>query len=350
MATDTDLLGTGGGSAPARSAPFLDGPSAAAILLMLLGEEEAATLLRHFDPDEVKTLGTAMFAVANASEGEVETALDRFVSQSHALSGLAVGAEPRIRKVMSEALGNVRADNLLAKIAPKSSAAALDLLRWMEVPTIAQVLSHEHPQVGAIILAVLSPEVAAAVLEDLDDECQADLVYRAARLDAVSCDAIADLEAILAAASDEQGQTPTHKFGGRSEAAKIVSKMKRPTSERLLKSLKKKDKALSQEIEDEMFVFEDLLELDSKNMGTVLRSADAAMIALALKGASQDLADRMLASMSARAAQTIQDEMSERGLVKRAEVEEAQKSIITIARALAADGTIMIGTGGDEYV
>ncbi len=334
----------------AAPAPTIDGGAAAAILLMLLEEGDAAAILKHFEPDEVRALGKSMFDAAQVSETEIEIALDRFVLGSRTVSSLAVGADARIRSVMNEALGNVRADNILAAIAPQSSAAALDILRWMETPAIAKILRDEHPQVGAIILAVLTPSAAAEALDGLEDNQQTDLVCRAARLTTVQRDAIDDLEAILAKASTSKAKKPGMRLGGKADVAKIVNKMPKPAMERMLRSVKKADRLLGQAIEDEMFVFENLNDLDAKGLGAVLRAVDANALALALKGADAALADKFLATMSARAAETIRDEMDEMGLVKRADVEEAQKAIITVARKLAEDGTIMLGSKSDDYV
>jgi flagellar motor switch protein FliG len=335
---------------PPIAANPLDGASAAAILLMLLSDDDAASILRNLAPNEVKCLGSAMFAVASANEQQVEIALDRFVDHSRKISALEVGAEPRIRGVMQAALGNVRADNMLAGIAPQNSNGALDLLRWMDTASVSLILKDEHPQVAALVLAALAPEVAAEVLNGLSDDQQADLVTRAARLSTVSADAVADLEIVLA----RYGGTPTTatkvRMGGKSDAAKIMSSMHKTQEERVLKSLKKKDKLLGSAIEDEMFIFDNLNDLDDKNLGTLLRSIDAAILTLALKDAPAPLAEKMLGCMSARAAQSIRDDMAETGPVKRADVEGAQKEILVTARALAADGTIMLGGKGDDYV
>jgi flagellar motor switch protein FliG len=333
----------------APTAP-LDGASAAAILLMLLSEDEAAAILSHFDPQEVRSIGTAMFAAASASEAQIECALDRFIDGSRAISSLSVGAEPRIRKVMTGALGNIRANNLLSEIAPQSSAAALDILRWMDVASIAQIIASEHPQVGAIIISVLTPDVAAAVLESSDEATQSDLLLRAARLGSVPAAAIADLESILARADEPARGGVNHRIGGTTDTAKIVNSMGKPLGERILKSLKKADKVLGMTIEDEMFIFDNLIELDSMALGTVLRSVDAAALTLALKGASAALVDKMLGSMSARAAQAIRDDIADSGLVKRSEVEEAQRAVVGVARRLADEGTIMLGAKGNDYV
>ncbi len=345
MATDA----TDENAAP-PAAPSISGNMAAAILLMLLDDEEAGTVLKHFEPDEVRELGKTMFSVADASEGDIELALDRFVLGSRTVSSLSVGTENRVRSVMHNALGNVRADNLLASIAPKSSAAALETLRWMDVPTVRHLLATENPQVGAIILSTLNPETAAAALAGLDEAAQAELVYRAARLTSIPHAAIEDLEAILAAATGSSGPLTGMAIGGKTDTAKIVNSLPKALGERVLRSVRKKDRQLAEAIEEEMFVFENLNELDAKSLGAVLRAVDASTLSLALKGAESAMIDRFLATMSARAAETIRDDMAEMGLVKRAEVEDAQRAIIAVARQLAADGTIMMSGKGDDYV
>ena len=334
----------------APATPAITGDMAAAILLMLLDDGEAATILKHFDADEVRLLGSAMFNVAGASEADVECALDRFVMGSRSVSTLSIGTESRIRSVMHHALGNVRADNLLTAIAPASSIAALDALRWMDVAAIRHLLLSENAQVGAIILSVLTPDIAGAALEGLDEGFQVELVTRAARLTIVSAEAIEDLEDLLTSATAATASQGGMKLGGKADAAKIVNSLPKAVAERVLRSVKKRDRMLAEAIEEEMFVFENLNELDAKNLGTVLRAVDAAALSLALKGAEPAMIDRFLATMSARAAETIRDEMAEMPLVKRADVEEAQRSIIAVARALAADGTIMMSGKGDDYV
>lgn len=328
----------------------IPGESVAAILLMLLEEMDAAAILKHFEPDEVKLIAKAMFDSAQVNEAQVELALDRFVLTSRSVSALAVGADARIRTVMNEALGNVRADNILSAVAPQSSAAALDMLRWMELPTISHILQTEHPQVGAIILSVLTPAAAAGALESLDDNLQGDLVYRAAKLSTVRRDAIQDLELVLQNASSVAETMPGMRFGGSTDVAKIVNQLPKPAMEKVLRSLKKKDRILGQAVEDEMFVFENLNELDAKTLATILRAVDAKDLALALKGADGSLTNKFLATMSQRAAETIRDEMADMGPAKRADVEEAQKSILVVARRLADEGSIMLGGQGDDYV
>jgi len=333
-----------------RAKPALEGSSAAAILLMLLEEDEAATILKHLDADEVRQLAKSMFDSANASEGQIDQALDQFVSQSRGVSALAVGADTRIRTVIHQAVGNVRADNILAAVAPQSSAASLEMLRWMDVDAISALLANEHPQVGALILSVLVPDVAARAIETLDEALQSELVLRAAQLTAVPAAAIEDLEAVLAAANVGGQRVAKQPIGGPSDVAKIMKKMPKQLSERTIRALKKQDKFLAQTIEEEMFIFENLRDLDAKSLGTVLRSVDAAQLAIALKGTDADMVDRCLATMSKRASETIRDEMTEMTMVKRVDVDEAQKAIMQVVRQMASSGEIMIAGAGDDYV
>ena len=330
--------------------PAIEGSAAAAILLMLLDESEAATILKQLGPDEVRQLAKAMFDTANASEQQIGQALDRFVTRSRDVSALAIGADTRIRTVIHEAVGNVRADNILAAVAPQRSAASLEILRWMDVDAISGLLASEHPQVGALILSVLVPDVAARAIETLDEVLQADLVLRAAMLTSVPAAAIEDLESVLASANVDGQRVAKQAIGGPSDVAKIMKKMPKQLSERTLRSLKKHDRVLAQAIEEEMFIFENLRDLDKKSLSSVLRSVDAAQLAIALKGADEEMVDMCLATMSQRAAETIRDEMAEMTMVKRADVDDAQKSVMQVVRQMAAAGEIMIAGGGDDYV
>lgn len=328
----------------------IGGASAAAILMLLLEEKEAADVLRHLDPDEVRQLGSEMFSAAEADEHKVDLALGRFVAGSREVSALTPGADRKIRSVMADALGDDRAGSLLATIAPQQRRNALQKLRWMDPNALTGLIADEHPQVGAVLLSMLPPDAAAAALASLSSERQADLLWRVARLGPVQAEAIDDLESILSAAEALSAKTETLEIGGQGDVAKIVSSLPRAASEGVLRMMRKRDKQLAAAIEDEMFVFEDLNQLDAKSLGAVLRGVEAATLALALKGADGALVDRFLATMSARAAETIRDELAEMAPVKREEVDAARKAIVAIARMMAASGEIMIGGSGDDYV
>lgn len=326
------------------------GDTAAAILLTLLGEAEAATILGALNPDEARRIGIAMLGVAQSSAADVEVALEMFVDRSRATTGLGIDAAPRVRSVFTAALGNVRAENILTEIAPQSSSGVLEKLRWMPVDAVAAALAGEHPQVGALILACLTPEVAAKALASFDEELQSDLIYRAASLRSVNAGALSDLEALLETYVRNGKSGSSVKIGGRSEAAKIVTSLPKGNDQRVLKRLKKRDKVLGQEIEDDMFLFDDLAALDTKGLGTLLRAVDTQLLTLALRGAAAATVDKMLGCLSARAAATIRDEMAESAPAKRAEVEVAQKEVAAMARRMAEDGDINLGGKNNDYV
>jgi flagellar motor switch protein FliG len=332
------------------SAPTIDGPTSAAILMMLLEQNEASAILATLSPEDVRRLGKAMFESADAREEQVEAALVCFVERSRQVPTLSIGAEPYIRSVMSQALGNVRADNVLASIAPQSSADVLEMLRWMDVSVIGRIIAEEHPQVAALVLAVMTPQAAAQALEAIPDDIQADLLYRAAQLSSVSAEAISDLEYLLNCYDDAKAAASKIALGGQGEIAKIVNAMPKARGERVLKTVKKRDKVLAQKIEDEMFTFEDLIALDVKSLGALLRDVETETLTLALKGAGEAIVEKALGTLSARAAQTIRDDMAERGPTKRSDVDAAQREMIAIARQLAADGTISMGAQGNDYV
>lgn len=330
--------------------PTIDGKSAAAVLMMLLAEEEAAAIVGHLDANEVKALGSAMLGVAGISEDNVDAALEMFANKCRGVNPLAADPTPRVRSVIEQALGPSRAGTLLADIAPVSSPKLAEMLDWMEVDVLAALLDNEHPQVGALIVSSLSADLAAQALGKLEEGRQTDLLLRAARLGRVSVEAITELEDIVSRYVGDAAPPPKVELGGSSGVAKIMNSLGKPKGERLIKAIRKADKPIADAIEEGMFVFEDLLDLDIKALGTVMRSVDSSALVFALKGAPKELVDRIFASMSQRAAQSIQDEMAEKTMVKRAEVDEAQKAVIAIARQLADAGEIVLGAAGNDYV
>lgn len=326
------------------------GTEAAAILLMMLGDEEAAEILSHLDPQEVQHLGSAMFDVADVSEEQVEGVFDLFMNKAKARTTIGFGAAPRIRAVMEHALGQERAETVLARITPPTRSRALDALRWMDAKTISGLIQREHPQIGALVLAHLETPIAADVLQMLPPEMQTDIVYRVARLETVTAEAIEELEEILVREVTRVSAAPAPVRGGASEVARIINNAKPGTDQRILRGLAKLDKGLAQRIEDELFVFDDLAGLDDKNMGILLRNIENDLLVVGLKGADEKLRDKMLSCMSQRAADTIRDEMEERGPMRLADVQEAQKEMIAVARRLADAGTIMLAGRGEDYV
>ena len=326
------------------------GVERAAVLMMLVGEEEAASILQKLDPEEVRQLGSAMFNVADVSEGEVEGVLDDFVGRARERNGIQFNPRPRIETVMTKALGPEKAASVLARITPPEAICELELLDWLDAAEIACMVEKEHPQITAVLIANLAPEIGGQVLEKLPEAVQPDILHRIARLGPITPEAVDTLRTMLANRTGTPARGAGVVLGGAREAAKILSGAKKSTEQRVMPKLFKIDKDVAKQIEEAMFVFENLLELDDKNLGTLIRNVDGEVLTRALKGVDEAVRNRFLGCMSARAADGIRDEMEARGPMKLAEVLDAQKSMIQIARSLAKDGTIQMGAGEDDYV
>jgi flagellar motor switch protein FliG len=326
------------------------GVERAAVLMMLVGEQEAAAMLQKLDPDEVRLLGSAMFAVADVSEQEVEDVLDDFVGRARERNSISFDPRPRIEAVMNIALGPEKASSVLARITPPEAACELELLDWLDAPEIAAMIEKEHPQIAAVLIANLDPSVGGQVLERLPDAVQPDILHRIARLGPITPEAVDTLRTMLANRTGTAGRSNGVVLGGAREAAKILSGARKATEQKVMPKLFKLDKDVAKQIEEAMFVFENLLELDDKNLGTLIRNVDGEILTRSLKGVDEAVRSRFLGCMSARAADGIRDEMEARGPMKLADVLEAQKAMIQIARTLAKDGTIQMGASEDDYV
>ena len=328
------------------------GVERAAVLMMLVGEEEAAAILQKLDPEEVRQLGKAMFAVADVSEVEVEFVLDDFVGKARERTAIGFDPRPRIEAVMTRALGQEKADSVLARIVPAEDACQIDLLDWLDAGEIAAMIEKEHPQIAAVLIANLDPSVGAQVLELMPDAVQPDILHRLARLGPITPEAVETLKTMLANRATSAQKTPTGvTLGGTRDAAKILSSGRKATELRVMPKLFKIDRDVAKAIEEAMFVFDNLLDLDDKNLGTLIRNIDSDILTRALKGVDESIRARFLGCMSSRAADGIRDEMEARGPMKLSEVLDAQKVIIQIARNLAKDGTIQMGGAGeDDYV
>lgn len=322
----------------------------AAVLMMVVGEEEAAAILQKLEPDEVRSLGSAMFAVADVSEVEVQDVLDDFVDRARDRTTIGFDPRPQIEAVMTRALGPEKAESVLARITPPEAACELELLDWLEAPEIAQMIEKEHPQIAAVLIANLDPAVGGQVLELLPEAAQPDILHRIAKLGPITPEAVDTLRELLARRTGGGGGGAGVTLGGAREAAKILSGARKATEARVMPKLFKLDRDVARAIEEALFVFDNLLEMDDKNLGTLIRNVDGEVLVKSLKGVDEAVRTRFLGCMSAARADGIRDEMEARGPMKMADVLEAQKAMIAIARTLAKDGTIQMGGGDDDYV
>lgn len=330
------------------------GVERAAVLMMLVGEEEAAAILQKLDPEEVRSLGKAMFNVADVSEAEVELVLDDFVFKARERTGVSFDPAPKIESIMTRALGPERAESVLSRVMPAQAAASIEWLDWFEPEEIAGMIEEEHPQIAAVLLANLDPDIAAKVFEHLPEAVQPQILRRIAKLGPIPPEAIETLKTMLQRRAGAGSRKPTSglQLGGTREAAKILSGARKVTEQRVMPKLAKIDRELARAIEEAMFVFDNLLELDDKNLSTLIRNVDTTILVKSLKGVDEEVRNRFLACMSSRAADGIRDEMEALGPMKMADVLEAQKGMIAIARGLVKDGTIQMPSkgGDDDYV
>jgi len=327
--------------------PGLQNTRSAAMLLLALGESEAATVLKHLDAKVVQRLGQEMAGLKSASREEVSTVLGGFVHVMEQQADIKVGSDDYIRKVLTDALGDDKANGIIDRILTGRKTKGLDVLKWMEPRAIAEIIRQEHPQVLAIILAYLDTDQAARVLEEFPEWLQADVVLRIAQLEGVHPEALGKLDEMIEKQVAGKAGQASAKLGGAKPAAGILNFVK-PT---VLEHIRKADEAMCQKLQDLMFVFGDLVEVDDRGMQEMMREVDSARLVIALKGADQTLVDKFLKNMSQRAAEMLKDDMESKGPVKLSEVETAQKEILAVARRLADAGTIQLGGGGgEEYV
>jgi flagellar motor switch protein FliG len=329
---------------------LLNGTQKCAILMLLLGEEEASEILKNLSPREVQQLGTAMYSVADVNQDTVNMVLDEFLAIIKAQTSIGLGADTYIRRVLIKALGEDKAGSVLTRITPSQTGKNIEILQWMDARSIAEMIAGEHPQIIGIIVAHLEYAVAADVLVLLPEDIQHEVIQRIATLDSVQPEAIAQLERVMQLQFKANTSLRASKIGGVKAAAKIMNFTKTAMEQRIMGKLAKADKNVMTQILDNMFMFENLIAVDDKSMGTLLRSVEPNTLAIALKGADERLRDKIFGAMSSRAAASLKDEMDSKGPMRVSEVQEAQKQIIAVARQLSDAGTIMLAGRGDDYV
>lgn len=328
------------------------GPDRAAVMVMILEDAQASRLLAQLEPDELRLLGERMVALGEIGPSSIVDAIAGFVEHADTQGLTDHGRFERVANLMVGALGELKADNLMKRIAPEGppKVSPIEIARWLNADVLAPLIREEPPQAIAVLLVQLNPDVAAQVLQALPDNVQGAVVHRVATLGPVSTEAIAMLEMVLAQRIGERHGAAPLEMGGVEEAAAILNASARTVEKRVMPELAKLDKALARTIEGEMFKFEHLLVLDDKAMGALLREVESERLIAALKGVGEDQREVFFRAMSSRAADGLRDEIAQLGRMKMTEVIEAQKAIVTVARRLAAEGVIVFGAGDDDYV
>lgn len=322
----------------------------AAILLISLGETDAAEVLKHMGPKEVQMIGEAMAQLNNVPQTRVESVVGDFMGLVSDQTGIGINNDIYIRSMLNQALGEEKAKTLLDRILMSTNTSGLDTLRWMEPRQITEIIRYEHPQIQAVVVAYLEPDAAAGVLGFFDDKQRLDILMRVAALDRIQPQALQELNDILerqfAGASGASSAT----LGGVKSAADIMNFIESGIEAELMEGIKESDEHLAGSISDLMFVFDNLMDVEDPAIQAILREVSTDILVVALKGADVALQEKVFRNMSKRAAELLRDDLEAKGPVRVSEVEEAQKEVLTIARRLADEGEIVLGGGGEAMV
>ena len=323
----------------------------AAILLMSLGEEEAAEVFKHLSPKEVQKLGETIARMRGVSREKVDFVINRFHDDAGAQSLLVNDASDYVRSVLRRALGEDKASLLIDRILQGGDVSGIESLKWMDPLSVAELLRNEHPQIVAAILVHLEHEQAAAVLMQLPERFRSEVVLRVATLEGIQPTALKDLNEVLfkvLAGGDKVRKTS---LGGVKTAAEMINQLGGNADAAVLETIRNYDLDLAQKIMDKMFVFDDLVKLDDRSLQMVLREVASETLIVALKGGTMEVRDKILANMSMRASEALREDLESRGLMRLSEVEAQQKEILKVVRRLAEEGQITIGGAAeDSYV
>ena len=335
----------------AEAAQNLSGAERAAVLLMTLGEQQAAEVLRHMGPKEVQKVGAAMAQLGAVSKEQVSAVLEQFIEEVSQQTALGVGSDEYVRKVLVEALGEDKAAGLIDRILLGRNTKGLDALKWMDARAVAEIIRLEHPQIIAIVLSYLDPDHAAEVLSFLPENMRPDIVMRIATLDGIPPAALQELDQILEKQfSGNDNVKSSSGMGGVKRAADILNFMETAVENQILETIREADADLGQQIQDKMFVFENLVDVDDRGIQALLREVSTDTLILALKGADEAVKEKIFKNMSKRAAEMLREDLEAKGPVRVSEVEAAQKEILAVARRMAESGELVLGGKGEEFV
>ncbi|WP_233078011.1 flagellar motor switch protein FliG [Rheinheimera soli] len=326
----------------------LDGVEKAAILLLSLSEEDAAQILKHLEPKQVQKVGMAMAQIDDLNQAKIAAVHRLFIEQIQNFSTIGFQSEDFIRRALTAALGEEKASNLIDQIILGGGAKGLDSLKWMDSKQVANIIRNEHPQIQTIVLSYLEPEQSAEILSQFPEKVRLDLTMRIANLEEVQPAALQELNEIMEKQFAGQAGAQAAKMGGLKAAADIMNYLDTNVEGQLMDAIREHDEEMAQQIQDLMFVFENLIDVDDRAIQTILREVQQDALMKALKGADGDLKEKILKNMSKRAAELLNDDLEAMGPVRVSEVEAAQKDILSVARRLADAGEIMLGGGGGE--
>jgi flagellar motor switch protein FliG len=325
-----------------------DGVQRSAILLMSLGEEEAVEVFKHLGPREVQKLGSAMAKLTNVTRAQVASVLREFHQEAVQQTTIGSEADQYLRSVLTRALGNDKAGALIDRILQNNDNAGIESLKWMDAGSVAELIKGEHPQIIATILVHLESDQAGEVLGHLTERLRNDVVLRIATLEGVQPSAMRDLNEVLSQVLSGTDKVKQSARGGVQTAAEIMNNLGATVEASITAHLREVDPDLAQKIQDKMFVFDNLMDLDDRGIQLLLREVQSETLVVALKGTTDALREKVFKNMSQRAAEMLRDDLEAKGPVRLSEVEAEQREILRIVRRLAEEGQIVLGGKGEE--
>lgn len=326
----------------------ISGVERAAVLMLALGEQDAAAILSHMGPKEVQELGLAMANLSHVSTTKMETVMHSFVGTLRDQTSLGIDSDSYIRNVMNSALGTDKASGVIDRILLGRNSKGLEQLKWMDPRSVAELIRLEHPQIIAIVLSFLDADQAAEVLAEFPERVRPDVIMRIATLDGIQPAALQELDEILDKQFSGAANVKSSSLGGIKTAANILNLAEGSVESGIMELITGVDQDIAQEIQDNMFVFENLIDVDDRGIQTLLREVASDQLLLALRGAEEALKEKIFKNMSKRAAEMLRDDLEAAPPVRLSDVESAQKEILTVARRLADAGEIQLGGGGGE--
>lgn len=319
-----------------------------AILLLSLGEEEASEVFKFLAPKEVQKIGTEMAKVSDVSKDVIEAIAEECILAAEQSTTLGLDSGSYIRNVLTKALGDDKAGFLLDRILQGSDTSGLESLKWMDPAAIAELIKNEHPQIIATILVHLERDLSAAVLNLFMERLRSDVILRIATLEGIQPNALSDLNEVLGKVLSGGEKLQKTTLGGVRTAAEILNFVGATSEKVVLDDIRAFDSELSQKIQDEMFTFDNLLDLEDMAIQTILRDVQTDKLIVALKGAEEDIREKIFKNMSKRAGEALRDDLESQGPVRLSEVEAAQKEILKVVRTLADKGEIVMSKGGED--
>ena len=325
-----------------------DGVQRSAILLMSIGEEEAVEVFKYLGPKEVQKLGLAMAKLSNVTREQVADVLKKFRTEAAQQTNIGTASDQYLRTVLTRALGNDKAAGLIDRILQGNDNSGIESLKWMDATSVAELIKGEHPQIIATILVHLDPDQAGEVLGQLTERLRNDVVLRIATLEGVQPSAMRDLNETLSLILSGTDKVKKSARGGVDAAAEILNNLGATVEASITSHLREVDPDLAQKIQDKMFVFENLMDLDDRGIQLLLREVQSETLVVALKGTIEPLREKVFKNMSQRAAEMLRDDLESKGPVRLSEVENEQREILRVVRRLAEEGQIVLGGKGEE--